>query len=44
MPAFIEGKLTSDGLNFALIASRFNSFIVDRLVEGLKTVQGIFGT
>ena len=34
MPAFIEGKLTSDGLRFALIASRFNSFIVDRLVEG----------
>lgn len=34
MPAFIEGKLTSDGLRFALIASRFNSFITDRLVEG----------
>ncbi|MDF1555778.1 MAG: 6,7-dimethyl-8-ribityllumazine synthase [Deferrisomatales bacterium] len=34
MPAFIEGKLTSDGLRFALVASRFNSFIVDRLVEG----------
>ena len=34
MPVFIEGKLTSDGLSFALIASRFNSFITDRLVEG----------
>ncbi len=34
MPSFIEGKLTSDGLRFALVASRFNSFIVDRLVEG----------
>jgi 6,7-dimethyl-8-ribityllumazine synthase len=34
MPAFIEGKLTSQGLRFALIASRFNSFITDRLVEG----------
>jgi 6,7-dimethyl-8-ribityllumazine synthase len=34
MPAFIEGKLTSQGLRLALIASRFNSFITDRLVEG----------
>lgn len=34
MPSFIEGKLTSQGLRFALIASRFNSFITDRLVEG----------
>lgn len=34
MPTIIEGKLTSDGLRFALVASRFNSFIVDRLVEG----------
>jgi len=34
MPTIIEGKLTSDGLRFALVASRFNSFIVDHLVEG----------
>jgi 6,7-dimethyl-8-ribityllumazine synthase len=34
MPAFVEGKLTSQGLRFALIASRFNSFVTDRLVEG----------
>jgi len=34
MPSFIEGKLTSQGLRFALVASRFNSFITDRLVEG----------
>lgn len=34
MPVFIEGKLTSQGLRFALVASRFNSFVVDRLVEG----------
>ena len=34
MVAFIEGKLTSQGLKFALVVSRFNSFITDRLVEG----------
>ncbi len=34
MPAFIEGKLASQGLRFAFVASRFNSFVVDRLVEG----------
>ncbi|GAB6061304.1 6,7-dimethyl-8-ribityllumazine synthase [Deferrisoma palaeochoriense] len=34
MPAFIEGKLTSQGLRIALVASRFNSFVTDRLVEG----------
>ncbi|MBI5018353.1 MAG: 6,7-dimethyl-8-ribityllumazine synthase [Deltaproteobacteria bacterium] len=34
MPAFIEGKLTSQGLRIAMIASRFNSFVTDRLVEG----------
>ena len=34
MPAFIEGKLTSQGLRIAMIASRINSFITDRLVEG----------
>lgn len=34
MPAFIEGKLTSQGLRLAFVAGRFNSFITDRLVEG----------
>ncbi len=34
MVAFVEGKLSSQGLKIALVASRFNSFIVDRLVEG----------
>lgn len=34
MPSFIEGKLTSQGLRIALVASRFNSFVTDRLVEG----------
>lgn len=29
-----EGKLTASGLRVALVVSRFNSFITDRLVEG----------
>lgn len=34
MVAFVEGKLTSQGRKFALVVSRFNSFITERLVEG----------
>lgn len=34
MVSFVEGKLSSQGLKFALVVSRFNSFITDRLVEG----------
>jgi len=30
----IEGKLDAKGLKFAIAASRFNHFIVDRMVEG----------
>lgn len=30
----IEGKLQAEGLTFALIASRFNDFIVSRLIDG----------
>jgi len=30
----IEGRLDAQGLRFAIVASRFNDFIVDRLVEG----------
>jgi 6,7-dimethyl-8-ribityllumazine synthase len=30
----IEGKLDASGKRFALVASRFNDFIVDRLVSG----------
>jgi 6,7-dimethyl-8-ribityllumazine synthase len=30
----IEGKLSAEGLKFALVASRFNDFIVDKLVGG----------
>jgi 6,7-dimethyl-8-ribityllumazine synthase len=30
----IEGKLNGEGLKFALVVSRFNSFITERLLEG----------
>ncbi len=29
-----EGKLSAQGLRFAIVASRFNSLVVDRLIEG----------
>lgn len=34
MPNVIEGKLLGEGKKFALIASRFNDFITDKLVGG----------
>ena len=34
MPKIIEGKLTAEKKKFAIIASRFNNFISDRLIEG----------
>ncbi len=33
-PRTIEGELSADGLQFAIIVSRFNSFITDRLLSG----------
>jgi len=34
-PTIIEGALqVSQGTRFAIVASRFNSFIVDRLIDG----------
>jgi 6,7-dimethyl-8-ribityllumazine synthase len=30
----VEGKLMGEGLKFALVVSRFNSFITERLLEG----------
>ncbi len=30
----IEGKLIGEGMKFALVVSRFNSFITERLLEG----------
>jgi 6,7-dimethyl-8-ribityllumazine synthase len=34
MPRVIEGELSAAGLRFAIIVSRFNSFITDRLLAG----------
>ncbi|RMF46467.1 MAG: 6,7-dimethyl-8-ribityllumazine synthase [Deltaproteobacteria bacterium] len=34
MTRVIEGKMEAGGFRFALIVSRFNSFICDRLLEG----------
>jgi 6,7-dimethyl-8-ribityllumazine synthase len=34
MPKIIEGKLTGAGKKFAIVASRFNDFITDKLVGG----------
>jgi 6,7-dimethyl-8-ribityllumazine synthase len=34
MARTIEGNLDSRGLKFAIVAARFNSFIVDRLLDG----------
>jgi 6,7-dimethyl-8-ribityllumazine synthase len=33
-PKIVEGALNAKGLKFAIVASRFNHFIVDRMVEG----------
>jgi 6,7-dimethyl-8-ribityllumazine synthase len=34
MPRIIEGNLSADGLRFAVVLSRFNAFITDRLLDG----------
>ena len=34
MGRIIEGQLNAEGMKFVLVASRFNSFIVERLIEG----------
>jgi len=34
MPHVIEGTLQAAGLRFGIVACRFNSFVVDHLVEG----------
>jgi 6,7-dimethyl-8-ribityllumazine synthase len=36
MSKIFEGQLNAQGMRFALVASRFNAFIVDRLVEGAR--------
>ena len=34
MPNTIQGNLNSTGLKFAIVASRFNDFVTNRLLEG----------
>ena len=34
MPKIVEGKLDAKGLKFAVVVSRFNDFICDRLLGG----------
>ena len=34
MPTTIQGKLNADGFRFAIVASRWNDFIVSRLIGG----------
>jgi 6,7-dimethyl-8-ribityllumazine synthase len=34
MPKIIEGQLSATGLRFAIVVSRFNSFITERLLGG----------
>ncbi|MDB4964855.1 MAG: ribE [Myxococcales bacterium] len=34
MPRTIDGQLSARGIKVAIVAARFNAFIVDRLVEG----------
>ena len=44
MPKIIEGKLLSEGKKFALVVSRFNDFITDRLVGGAMDALERSGT
>ncbi|MFC1857858.1 6,7-dimethyl-8-ribityllumazine synthase [Thermodesulfobacteriota bacterium] len=34
MPTIVEGKLSAEGKKFALVVSRFNDFVTDKLVGG----------
>jgi 6,7-dimethyl-8-ribityllumazine synthase len=34
MPNVYEGKISAEGKRFALVVSRFNDFISDRLLSG----------
>jgi len=38
MPKILEGNLSSKGLNIAVVVSRFNDFITNRLVDGAMDV------
>ena len=36
MPKIIEGHLTAQGMRFAIVVARFNSFITEKLLEGAQ--------
>ena len=38
MPNTVEGNLKADGFKFAIVASRFNDFVVNRLIDGATDV------
>lgn len=38
MPETVEGNLKADGFKFAIVASRFNDFVVGRLIDGATDV------
>ena len=38
MPRVFEGKLSAQGMRFAVVAARFNSFITERLLAGALDV------
>ena len=45
MPRIIDGKQSARGLKVAIVAARFNAFIVDRLVDGaLAALEGAGGS
>jgi 6,7-dimethyl-8-ribityllumazine synthase len=43
MPRTVDGQLTTRGLKVAIVAARFNEFIVDKLVEGAVGTLGRHG-
>lgn len=44
MAQVFEGTLNGDGLKFAIVAARFNSFITEKLLEGAKDALRRHGT
>lgn len=43
MPEFVEGKLDAADASFAVVVSRFNSFITERLLSGALDALGRHG-
>ena len=43
MPKFYEGNLIGSGLKFAILVSRFNSFITEKLLEGALDTLKLHG-